>query len=230
MEQKKQGRVFSFGYARVSRKEQVLDRQLTAIKMFRPDIDEVNIFKDEATGKNFDRQGYQAMKIMIDQYLKIINPDDTVELIIEELDRLGRDYKLIMEELRYWKDKGVVLRILEIPTTLMEVDSQNKWVVEMTANILIEVYAQLAQVELEKRAKRQEEGIAEAKKRGVQFGRKPVDIDMNLFYKVAERASKKEISHAEAMRTLGLKNNTYWKNFNILFPEYESRLKPACSN
>lgn len=217
-------KVLTLGYARVSRKEQNLDRQLTAIKNFRPDIEEVNIFKDEYTGKKFDRDGYIALKSIIKQYRRLFNKEQLViEIVIEELDRLGRDYDGIMEELRWFKEQDVLVRILELPLTLQELKGDNQWVLEMVNNILIEVYAQIAEQELHKRYKRQMEGIAEAKKKGIKFGRPAVDIDTQQFSLIALQAYNRIISHAEAMRQLKLTNYSYWKHFNLMFPDYKKR-------
>ena len=98
------------------------------------------------------------MKALIEQYRSSFNKDELViEVVVEELDRLGRDYQGIMNELNWFRGQNIIVRILEIPLTLQEVNTENKWVIEMTNNILIEVYAQLAEQELRKREKRQRE-------------------------------------------------------------------------
>ena len=217
-------KIKTLAYARVSRKEQVLDRQITAIKEYKPDIEDIDIFTDKESGKTFERENYIVMKEFIKRYRGTFGKDELViEVVIEELDRLGRDYKGIMAELNWFKEMGVIVRILELPLTLTEITGDNKWVIEMTNNILIEVYAQLAEQELRKREKRQREGIAEAQAKGVKFGRKPVPIVEGLFDLYAGQAYNGEISHAEAMRKLNLKNNTYWKHFNLRFPDYKKR-------
>lgn len=94
----------------------------------------------------------------------------------------------------WFKEHNIIVRILEIPTTLIEVDESNRWVMEMVTNLLIEVYAQLAQAELEKRAKRQAEGIAIAKAKGVYKGRKPIQLDTMQFETVYMRWKAGEIS------------------------------------
>ena len=211
------------GYARVSTEEQSLDRQITAIKNYRPDIEEVDIYTDKQTGKDFERDGYKALKVVIGQYRRVSNKDNfTIEVVIEELDRLGRDYQGIMDELKWFKDAGVIVRILEIPLTLQEVDKEQTWLLDMTINIIIEVYARLAQQEIEKRAKRQMEGIAEAKKRGVKFGRPEIQVDQRRFIEVSRRAMAGEITHTKAMDILGLKRNTYYKKLNSLIPDWKA--------
>lgn len=170
-----------YAYCRISTTDQNIDRQIIAVKQFAPDIADNNIFIDKKTGKNFEREQYQEMKVILEHISKASLKNEPIELIVEELDRLGRNADLIKKELMWFKEHNIIVRILEIPTTLHEVDESNRWVTEMVTNLLIEVYAQLAQAELEKRAKRQAEGIAIAKSKGVYKGRKPIQIDNEQF-------------------------------------------------
>ena len=210
----------TYAYVRVSTKEQNLDRQYTAIKEYRPDIKDSNIFADKQTGKEFSRDGYNALKYMIKHDRENHNEKElTIELIIKEIDRLGRNYQGIMRELRWFQDQGVVLRIIEIPTTLTDFDGEQSWLLNMITNLTVELYAGIAQQEIEKRHMRQMEGIAEAKKKGKQFGRKPVQVNDADFSLVAGRAVAGEITHTAAMEQLGLKRNTYYKHLNRLFKE-----------
>ena len=85
-------KVISFGYVRVSTQEQNLERQYTAIKGYRPEIEDVNIFSDKQSGKEFSREGLNGLKAVITQYRKnFIKEELTIEVIIKELDRLGRN-------------------------------------------------------------------------------------------------------------------------------------------
>lgn len=216
-------KTITLGYIRVSTDKQNLDRQLTAIKEYRPNIEYVNIFSDKHTGKEFNRDGYLALKAIIAHYRSIFSKDELIiELVIKELDRLGRDYNGIMEELKWLKDNDVIVRILEIPLTLQEVSKENSWILEMTLNIIIEVYARIAQQEIEKKHQRQMEGLAEARKKGKRIGRPEIQVDNVKFKLIAGKAINGEMSHAEAMRQLELKNNTYWKNLKQMFPGYNT--------
>lgn len=210
------------GYVRVSTDEQNLDRQVTALREYKH-IDDVYLFTDKQTGKNFERDGYIALKGLITNYRRLHNKDElTIELIIKELDRLGRNYEGIMSELQWFRDNGVIVRILEIPLTLQEVNKEQAWLLDMTLNIIIEVYARLAQQEIEKRAQRQLEGIREARAKGVRFGRPEIQIDQKQFIEVSRQALAGEISHTKAMHILGLKRNTYYKNLNSLIPDWKA--------
>lgn len=135
-------------YARVSTKDQNLERQLEAARAYKDEIDRV--FADKQSGKNFERKEYQEMK-------SLLAPGD--EVVVKELDRLGRNSEMIKEELRWFKENGIIVRILDIPTTLLDFGEQD-WVREMVTNILVEVLSAMAEQEREKTQRRREEGIA----------------------------------------------------------------------
>lgn len=135
-------------YGRVSAKDQNLARQLESAKQYR-DIDRV--FKDKQSGKDFNREDYQRMK-------EIMEPGD--EVIVHALDRLGRNKEAIKEELAWFKAHGIIVRILNVPTTLIEYPEGQEWVMDMVNNILIEVLGAFAEQERENIRKRQAEGIA----------------------------------------------------------------------
>ena len=214
-----------YAYCRISTTDQNIDRQIIAVKQFAPDISDNNIFVDKKTGKDFEREQYQEMKVILEHISKASLKNEPIELIVEELDRLGRNADLIKKELMWFKEHNIIVRILEIPTTLHEVDESNRWVTEMVTNLLIEVYAQLAQVELEKRAKRQAEGIAVAKANGVYKGRKPIQIDNEQFVIIYTRWKANEITARHAMLELNIKANTFYRRVK----EYETN-KKAISN
>lgn len=133
---------------RVSSKDQSLARQLVvARELF--DIPDENVFCDKASGKDFDRPEYQRLK-------SIVKAGD--EVIVKEFDRFGRNKSEMKKELEWFRQRGVAVRILDIPTTLLDFKDQ-KWVLEMVNNILIEVVGTMAEQEREKSKKRQREGI-----------------------------------------------------------------------
>ena len=135
-------------YGRVSSKDQNLARQIESAKQYK-NID--GIFKDKQSGKDFDREEYQLMK-------EILEAGD--EVVIHALDRLGRDKEGIKEELAWFKEHGVIVRILNVPTTLIEYPEGQEWLMDMVNNILIEVLGAFAEQERENIRKRQAEGIA----------------------------------------------------------------------
>lgn len=155
----------TFYYARVSSKEQNLDRQLNAFKNI--GAGDRDIITDKESGKNLDRQGYQALKNAM------LREGDT--LVITSLDRLSRNKKDIANELKYFKDNNIRLKVLDLPTTMTDVPQGQEWVIEMVNNILIEVLGTIAEQERATIHKRQAEGIESAKKAGKHLGR-PVTI------------------------------------------------------
>ena len=212
-----------YAYCRISTTDQNIERQIIAIKGYAPDISDNNIFVDKKTGKDFNREQYQEMKVILDHISKAKSEPDSIELIVEELDRLGRNADRIKKELMWFKDHNIIVRILEIPTTLAAVDENNQWVMEMVTNLLIEVYAQLAQAELEKRAKRQAEGIAVAKAKGVYKGRGPISVDDKKMQLVYLKWKAGEITARQGMNELGLKPNTFYRRVK----EYEANFNNA---
>ncbi len=188
-----------FGYGRVSSTGQNTDRQLDALMEY--GIEEKNIIIDKQSGKDFNRQGYLKLKE------KMLKPGDV--LVVKELDRLGRNKQMIKEELEYFRKKGIRVKILNVPTTLIDIEGQD-WIMEMISNILIEVLATIAEEERLKNHQRQAEGIAAAKKRGAKFGRPAIEIPGN-FEEIMRRLDSGELRSPEAMKLLGFKKSTFYK-------------------
>ena len=188
-----------FGYARVSTTHQNTDRQLDALLEY--GLDERNIIIDKQSGKDFERVGYLALKNTM------LRSGDT--LVVKELDRLGRNKRMIKEELEWFKSHGIRVKILNVPTSLMECEGQD-WILEMVSNILIEVMASIAEEERVKNHQRQSEGIQAARNKGVVFGRPTVAKPEN-YEAVMERVSKGEITAVQAMKMMGVHKTTFYK-------------------
>lgn len=200
-------------YARVSTKDQNLARQLEAFKKI--GAEDENIVTDKSTGKNFDRKGYQALKGQLG-----LRAGDT--LVIKELDRLGRNKQKIKEELEYWKSKGVRVKVIDIPTTMVDIQGQ-EWVVDMINNILIEVLSSIAEQEREKILTRQKEGIeampvVNGKKVSLKTNR-PTGRPNQAFPENWEEEyikwKSKEITAVQAMKKLGVKKTSFYKLVKI---------------
>ena len=199
-----------YGYCRVSTCEQHSDRQITNIKKYCSSIEEENLFIDKISGKTFERPEWSVLK-------RILRSGD--ELVVSEIDRLGRTKTGIKNELDFLKDKGVRLRALDIPSTLFDADgNEQKLIVDLITTILIEVYAMLAQQEIERKEMRQRQGIEEAKKRGVYKGRKPIEVDMVKFGDIYKRWKSGQLKTDEARNLIGLTNNT----FSRIAKQYET--------
>ena len=187
-------------YGRVSSKDQNLARQLESARKYK-DID--GVFTDKQSGKNFDRKGYLEMK-------SVLQKGD--EVVVHSLDRLGRNKEMIKEELAWFKEHGIVVRILDVPTTLIEYPAGQEWLMDMVNNILIEVLGAFAEQERENIRKRQAEGIAAmpvdengkkiSKKTGRGFGRQEVNVDLSLL-------SGESVS--DACKRLGISRTTYYR-------------------
>lgn len=200
-----------FGYIRVSSKEQNPERQIKALKDYEKELKNENIYMDKQSGKNFNRKEYQELK-------KILRQGDT--LIVKELDRLGRNKEMIKDELDWLNDKGVRVKILNIPTTLIELPEENAWVIKMVNNILIEVLGAIAEEERIKIRERQKEGIAIAKKQGKYKGRKPKELPKN-FPSLYNRWKEGSITAVEFTKLLGYKSrNTTYKKIR----QYEEKI------
>lgn len=206
-----------FAYHRTSTKEQHLDRGFKEINDF---IKERQIslyhtiYTDQTSGKNFSRPSYKDMK---KEMLFQIDQGKEVTLVITELDRLGRNKQLTLCEIREMQSRGIGLMVLEIPTTLADYDAfkdnnMAKMMMETINNMLVEMYASFAQAELEKKEKRQREGIAAKKARGEweDYGR-PRALDFDKFAKYYKRVLNKELKPTEVMNLLGLTKPTYYR-------------------
>ena len=189
-----------YGYARVSTKEQHLDRQIIALKKY--GVDERDIVTDKESGKDLERKGYTLLKE------QLLRSGDT--LVIQDLDRLSRNKLHINQELRYFQEQKIRVKILNIPTTLVEPPKGQEWVIEMTNKIIIEVYASIAENERKRIRERQQEGIEAARIHGKQLGRPriPYPADWDSVYKEWREG---KITAVCAMQRLGLKRGTFYR-------------------
>lgn len=201
------------GYIRVSSNGQNLARQKARLLEYLP---EDMIVSDKKSGKDFEREGYSSLKNGIG---KLVEGD---ELYITSLDRLGRNKEDTLKELQYFKDNGIRIKVLDIPTTMIDIgETQSQtWIIEMINNILIEVLASLAEQERKTIKERQAEGINQmpinpktGKKRslktGRDIGRPQADYPHNWKEVYAEWKAKK-ITAVEAMKRTELKKNTFY--------------------
>lgn len=149
-----------YGYARVSTREQNIDRQLSAL--LKEGIAQDRIYVDKASGKDFNRRKYKRM-------IRKLKEGD--ELYIKSIDRLGRNYDEIIKEWnRITKEKKTEIIVLDFP--LLDTRSKAKDLTgKFMADIVLQILSYVAQIERENIRQRQREGIVEAKKRGIKFGR-----------------------------------------------------------
>ena len=190
----------TFYYARVSSKDQNLDRQLAAFKAL--GADERDIITDKESGKDFNRAGYQALKN------GMLRQGDT--LVIKSLDRLSRNKRDIKTELEWFKDNNIRLKVIDLPTTMMDLPEGQEWVFEMVNNILIEVLGTIAEQERATIKSRQAEGINTAKSKGVKFGRPALQFPAN-WNEVYAQWKNGEITAKVAMEKTGTKRTSFYK-------------------
>ncbi len=190
----------TYGYARVSSKEQNLGRQLIAL--IEQGIDERDIIVDKESGKDLERYGYQSLKSTM------LKPGDT--LVVKSLDRLSRNKRNIKNELEYFRERHVRLKVLDLPTTMIELPEDQAWVFDMVNNILIEVLGTIAEQERITIRQRQSEGIAAARLRGVSFGRPRIQKPSNWDSVIADMRAGK-ITATKAMELTDMKRTSFYK-------------------
>lgn len=188
-----------YGYVRVSSVTQNLDRQMA--DMMCAGLSENQIFADKQSGKNFERENYQKLKNML-------KSGDL--LIIKSIDRLGRNYDMIIEE---WKDivnnKNVDIRVLDMP--LLDTRGGGKSLVgKFISDIVLQLLSFVAENERENIKKRQAEGIRIAKQKGKHLGRPKAVLPPN-FQAVTKLYKQKEITLAEALNSLDMNKSTFYK-------------------
>lgn len=198
----------TFGYIRVSAKDQNENRQIDSLKKYVPE--ERHLYIDKASGKSFERPQYQALKTTL-------RSGDT--LYIHSLDRLGRNKVEIKKELEELAKKGVTVRILDIPTTLTdysEFGALQKSIMEMINTLLVEVLATIAESELIRNKERQQEGITAAKARNVKFGR-PVKNFPDSWPEDYKTWKAGEITAVSLMKKYGMSKTAFYRKVK----EYE---------
>lgn len=190
----------TFYYARVSSTDQNLSRQIAAFKAM--GADDRDIITDKASGKDLERTGYLALKN------NLLRSGDT--LVIKSLDRLSRSKMDIKQELQCFKDRGIRLKVIDLPTTMADVDPGQEWILDMVNNILIEVLGSIAEQERITIKQRQAEGIAAARANGTHLGRPRLVLPDN-WDEVIARWRAGEITAVKAMELTGVKKGSFYK-------------------
>lgn len=199
-----------YGYHRTSTKDQHLDRGIKEIEDYckTNNLPLKKIFTDKQTGRNFNRPRYTVMKE------DVLSPGDI--LIITEIDRLGRRKDDTLKELEYYKDNNIRVMVLEIPTTLMNFDNLDnelaKTMLNLVNKLMVEIYTTMAQAEMEKKEKRQREGISAKKERGEweEYGR-PKAMNFKQFAIEYQKVVNGEVRPFALMKKLGLTRSTFYR-------------------
>ena len=188
--------ISTYGYIRVSTREQNEDRQMIAMNDLA--VPEKNIFLDKQSGKDFERPQYKKL-------VKKLRPDDL--LYIKSIDRLGRNYDEILEQWRILtKEKGVDIVVLDMP--LLDTRRGKDLMGTFLSDIVLQVLSFVAENERVNIRQRQAEGIAAAKARGVRFGRPPRPLPEN-YHSAYLRWKAGAITGTAAAKECGMPLSTF---------------------
>lgn len=187
----------TYGYARVSTREQNGDRQLIALRELV--VENKNIYMDKQSGKDFDRPEYKKLA-------RKLRPGDL--LYIKSIDRLGRNYKEVQEQWRILtKDKGVDICVIDMP--LLDTRTAKDLMGTFIADLVLQILSFVAENERANIRQRQAEGIAAAKLRGVRFGRPPRPLPEN-FWAIRHAWKRKELTLHQAAQACGMPDTTFY--------------------
>ncbi len=188
-----------YAYIRVSTKHQNIDRQFEEIKVL--DTDDKYIYIDKESGKDFNRNNYQKL-------IKKLKKDDL--LIIKSIDRLGRNYHMILEEwARITKTIGADIKVLDMPLLDTRIEGKNL-VGKFISDIVLQVLSFVAENERINIKQRQAEGIRIAKEKGVKFGRPKAILPHNTI-DILDKYINKELTNILAARLIGVSRGTFFR-------------------
>lgn len=188
-----------YAYIRVSTKHQNIDRQYEEIKAL--DIDDKYIYIDKESGKDFDRTKYQKL-------IKKLKKDDL--LVIKSIDRLGRNYHMILEEwARITKTIGADIKVLDMPLLDTRIEGKNL-VGKFISDIVLQVLSFVAENERINIKQRQAEGIRIAKEKGVKFGRPKTILPTNTI-NILDKYINKELTNILAAKLIGVSRGTFFR-------------------
>lgn len=189
----------TYGYVRVSTTTQKIDRQMD--EMYKEGLTKQNIYIDKQSGKDFNRENYQKLK-------KKLKKGDL--LIIKSIDRLGRNYEMIINE---WTELTKIIEtdifVIDFPLLDTRIEGHNL-IGKFISDIVLQVLSFVAQNERENIKQRQAEGIRLAKLKGIHLGRPKYNLPKN-FDKVLIKYRNKELTNNEALKQLKMSRSTFYK-------------------
>lgn len=187
----------TYGYIRVSSKDQNEDRQLTALEPYH--IEKSNLYMDKQSGKDFERPAYKRM-------IRKLRAGDI--LIIKSIDRLGRNYKEILKQWRIiTKEKNVDIVVIDMP--LLDTTRSKDLLGTFISDIVLQLLSFVSENERENISQRQAEGIAAAKLRGVKFGRPELILNED-FQIVLKEWEEKKINAPQAAARMGISLRSFY--------------------
>lgn len=189
----------NYGYARVSTIAQNLDRQLE--ELLKIGIDGKNIYTDKESGKDFNRTNYKKL-------CRKLKPGDV--LFIKAIDRLGRNYNMVLDEWRILtKEKGVDIVVIDMPLLDTRIEGKNLFG-KFIADVVLQVLSFVAENERETMRQRQAEGIRIAKAKGIKFGRPALPVPLN-FDEIVVLYKRRAITSEKACELTGLTRGTFYR-------------------
>lgn len=210
--QAKEDIILIYAYIRVSTKQQKIDRQYEEIKAL--DINDKNIYIDKESGKDFDRTNYKKL-------IKKLKKDDL--LIIKSIDRLGRNYHMILDEwARITKNIEADIKVLDMPLLDTRIKNGNL-VGKFISDIVLQVLSFVAENERNNIKERQAEGIRIAKEKGVRFGRPKISTPSNT-NEILDKYINHEITNIKAAKLIEVSRGTFFR----LVKERKQQIKKQC--
>lgn len=210
--QAKEDIILIYAYIRVSTKQQKIDRQYEEIKAL--DINDKNIYIDKESGKDFDRTNYKKL-------IKKLKKDDL--LIIKSIDRLGRNYHMILDEwARITKNIEADIKVLDMPLLDTRIKNGNL-VGKFISDIVLQVLSFVAENERNNIKERQAEGIRIAKEKGVRFGRPKISTPSNT-NEILDQYINHEITNIKAAKLIEVSRGTFFR----LVKERKQQIKQQC--
>lgn len=203
-----------YAYIRVSAREQNIDRQILALKPYH--IPKENIFCDYQSGKDFERPAYQNL-------MKILKEEDL--LVIKSIDRLGRSYNDILVQWQYITKElkaDIVVLDMELLDTRTKEGSLTGTLI---ADLVLQIFAYVAQTEREFIRQRQAEGIAAARVKGRKLGRSPIEMP-EKFHVLCKKCEQGILSTRQAAEMLGISHTTFYRRYK----EFETEKEKSVSD
>ena len=187
-----------YGYVRVSSTDQNEDRQMSAMQ--KKAVPPQNVFVDKLSGKDFKRPEYRRL-------VQKLKEGDL--LYILSIDRLGRNYEEIQEQWRVLtKEKGIDVSVIDMP--LLDTGQGKDLMGTFNADLVLQILSFVAQTECENIKKRQAEGIAAAKEKGVKFGRPEIAVPAD-FGQIVGKWEKRQLSFQEVLKRCGMSEATFYR-------------------
>ena len=203
-----------YAYIRVSTKEQNIDRQILALQPY--NVAERNIYCDYQSGKDFERPAYQKL-------IKRLRAGDL--LIVKSIDRLGRNYNDILSEWQHIT-KEIRADILVLDMELLDTRQKaGDLTGTLIADLVLQIFAYVAQTEREFICQRQAEGIAAAKQNGRKFGRSSVEMPEE-FETICGQCERGELSTRKAAEILRVSHTTFYRKYKKRMQESVSNSRP----